>query len=694
MDSKDDKTRLQKIEDMIMIRSVRNALVDLIPILILGAFALIFQYFPSDAYQNWIATAADGILLRIFKIINSATFGMLSVYMTFCVSRAYISYRSDRNVVGTGAIMSSGVAFFILVGADLEKFGTDRTGPKSMFVAIITGILASWIYIKWSKVFKKKYLFTSGADRTFNRMLNTFFPIVFTVIPFALLNALVIWIFDLDSFKDLIALVFKSLFSSGETGFFKGFFFVLLSSVLWFFGIHGSDTLEDVMHSYFYPGLEANQQAVAAGSKPTVILTKEFFDCFVLMGGCGATICLLIAILIFSKSRSRKTLGLAATFPMIFNINELMVFGLPIILNPVMVIPFLTVPLLCYSISYMALYMGWVPLITHQVNWTTPVLMGGYCATGSYAGSVLQLVNIVVGVLVYAPFIRILDKQTMENMRSSYSHFIEFFKQNEGDMANIKLTERYDSYGDIAKELCSELKQSYSRQIVMYYQPQYHYDGRCIGVESLLRWNHPVYGMIYPPLIIKLAEEGGFLEELEEKIWENALADRPYVLEMYGENTKLSVNVTGTTIVDQRFLQFMKKLDSMKSFAGCNICVEVTEQATLSFDDKTIGVLNTLKGMGLLLAIDDFSMGHTSIHYLKDNLFDLIKLDGSLVRGMYDHENSREIITSITKLADNLGLMVIAEYVENEKQRKTLHEYGCDLYQGYLFSAAVPVVRS
>ena len=122
--------------------------------------------------------------------------------------------------------------------------------------------------------------------------------------------------------------------------------------------------------------------------------------------------------------------------------------------------------------------------------------------------------------------------------------------------------------------------------------------------------------------------------------------------------------------------------------------MEVTEQATLSFDDKTIGVLNTLKGMGLLLAIDDFSMGHTSIHYLKDNLFDLIKLDGSLVRGMYDHENSREIITSITKLADNLGLMVIAEYVENEKQKETLHEYGCDRYQGYLFSAAVPVVRS
>ena len=95
--------------------------------------------------------------------------------------------------------------------------------------------------------------------------------------------------------------------------------------------------------------------------------------------------------------------------------------------------------------------------------------------------------------------------------------------------------------------------------------------------------------------------------------------------------------------------------------------------------------------MGLLLAIDDFSMGQTSLHYLKDNFFDVIKIDGSLVRGLNASGNCREIISSITSLSESLSLLVIAEFVETEEQRKILHEIGCDCYQGYLYSPAVPL---
>ena len=93
--------------------------------------------------------------------------------------------------------------------------------------------------------------------------------------------------------------------------------------------------------------------------------------------------------------------------------------------------------------------------------------------------------------------------------------------------------------------------------------------------------------------------------------------------------------------------------------------------------------------MGIELSIDDFSMGSTSIQYLKNNLFDELKLDGSLVKGLKTNENCREIIKSITSLASSLDLIVIAEYVETEEDRKSLHEVGCDRYQGYLYSPAV-----
>jgi len=680
-----------KIEDLTIVRAVRNGLIHITPVLIIGAFSLILQTFPVEAYQQFIATFGDGILLKFFEVIYDATFGVLSVYMTYSISRSYMKLKGDPKTVKGGAIVVSVVSFFILSGAYLSDFGIDCTGPRSMFLAIITGWGASSLYLRLSQLLqgRSKTLFLIGADREFNKMLSTFFPIVAVTLIFALFNTLIMKVFAVDSCRSLLSNAMNELFSYGEIGFLKGFFFVMLSSFLWFCGIHGSDTLEGVMQTYFAPGLVQNQAAVAAGVAPTAILTKEFFDCFVLMGGCGATLCLLISILLFSRSRGRRGLGMAAAFPMLFNINELMVFGLPIIFNITMLVPFLATPLVCYTVSYLAIATGLVPMVTTEVTWTTPVLLGGFRATGSIAGGILQLVNVTIGVLIYTPFVRALDRRALENAKTNYESFMAYFKENEQSLSVICLTELDNVYGDFAKDLCFDLRHGMNKQILLAYQPQYHYDGHCIGAEALLRWEHPLLGMLYPPLVIKLAQEGGFLPELEEKILEKALADRPKVLAQFGEDVKLSVNVTGTTVVTPRYLQFCRQLNEVEPFAGINICIEVTEQAAIFFSEETISTLRALREMGLLLAIDDFSMGQTSIHYLQENIFDIIKLDGSLVDGLFTHENSRDIILSIVQLAKTLNLTVLAEYVDSEEKRRLLHEIGCDNYQGYLYSPAV-----
>ena len=682
---------IRRVEKFTAVRAIRNGLISMIPVLIIGAFALILKTFPIEAYQNAISVFAGGFFLTFLDIIYGATFGVLSVYMTFSISRAYMKLKPDRDIVSGGGIIASMLSFFILAGAYLPGFGTESMGPKSMFLAILTGLGASALYYRLARFFlkRRRVLFSSGTDREFNRMLATFAPVAIVTLVFALFNIIIIKAFSVDSFRMLLSNAFNSLFSWNGTGFFKGFLFVLLSSVLWFFGIHGSDTLEGVMQTYFTPGLAANQAAIASGLAPTTVLTKEFFDCFVLMGGCGSTICLLIAILLFSRNKARRGLGLAATFPMIFNINELMVFGLPIIFNPVMLIPFLTVPLVCYSIAYLAISTGLVPMITSAVEWTTPIILGGFRVTGSIAGAVLQVVNVLVGVLIYLPFVRIMDGQTIETNRHNYEAFVNYFKENESELSGIKLSEQSDVYGDFAKELCAEMRAGMNTQFSLAYQPQYDYSGKCVGAESLLRWNHPDYGMLYPPLVIKLAGEAGLLPLLEETVMKRALADRDKVLKKFGDDIKLSVNVTGMTISTQRYINFLDQINSKDPFAGKNICIEVTEQVALSFDEQTIDALTAIKKMGILLAIDDFSMGMTSLHYLKDNMFDIIKLDGSLIQGMFTHQNSREIISSIVKLSSTLNLTVIAEFVETEEEREGLHEIGCECYQGYLYSPAV-----
>lgn len=684
-----------RLEQTTVVRAVRGGLTNIIPVLTVGAFALILKSFPVDAYQRAIAGFAGGLLPELFEIIFQATFGALSVYMTFSISRSFIKLKADETTVKGGAPIASLISFFILAGANLSSFGTDSMGPKSMFLAIVAALAASYLYLVFSRALNKrsKKLYTTGGDRDFNHMLRSLFPIAAVAVIFALFNEAVIRLFHVDSFRTLVAEMFNRMFSFGESGFLKGFLFVFFSSLLWFFGIHGSDVLEGVMQSYFAPGLKLNQAAVLAGNAPSSVLTKEFFDCFVLMGGCGAAICLLIAILLFSRSRSRRRLGLTAAFPMLFNINELMVFGIPIILNPIMLIPFMLVPLVCYSTAYFAIHMGWVPMITNSVEWTTPILLGGFRSTGSIAGSVLQLVNVVTGVLIYLPFVRMLDRQSEEDVRRGFDSFMDFFRKNEQELTGVSLLDRGDMYGDFAKDLCAEIRNDLLGSVVLYYQPQYHYDGTLIGVEALLRYKHPIHGMLYPPLVIKLAEDGGFLPELEEAVLTAALRDRDKVLEQFGSGVKLSVNITGKTVVSERFIGFCRSLNEADPFDGKNICIEVTEQAALFFNSDTTQILRELKSMGFLLAMDDFSMGQTSLHYLTDSLFDLIKLDGSLVGGLFTHTNTREIIASVVSLAGSLEIKVLAEFVENEEQRQALHEIGCDRYQGYLYSPAMPLEK-
>ena len=271
---------IRQLEQTAVVCAVRGGLVSMIPVLLIGALSLTLNTFPVEAYQKAVSAFAGGFIPNLLELIYSATFGLLSVYMTFFISRSYVKIKAKPETVHSGACVSSMIALFILAGAYLPSFGTNNTGPKSMFLALITGLGATELYLRLHARFnrRRRFIFSDGADRDFNRMLTTIAPITIVSIFFGLLNTAIIRVFNVDSALALLASAFNWLFSHGQTGFLKGFFFVFLSSVLWFFGIHGSDTLENVMQTFFATGLEQNKAAVALGAAPKAVLTKEFFD--------------------------------------------------------------------------------------------------------------------------------------------------------------------------------------------------------------------------------------------------------------------------------------------------------------------------------------------------------------------------------------------------------------------------------
>lgn len=677
-----------RMEGSRFVKMIRDGLRMLIPVLMVGSFALILRSFPLEAYQTFIQTFASGCLYSIFSIVYNATFGMLSVYMVICLSYCCTHFGRNRDGTVIGAVSSGLAAFLISVGFLTDAFEINSLSPVGMFTAILCGILAPRLYMLLSKGLPNIRIFSDGSEPTFNHAIQSIFPLALVAATFAAVNYAIDALFQVNNSFELFSILMNRLFAGIGRGVWGGLLYVLLSSVMWFFGIHGSDVLESVNVTVFEPAIDVNVALVAQGLAPTEIYTKTFFDVFVLMGGCGSALSLLLALLMFSRRGSNKSVAKMAAFPMLFNINELMIFGLPVAYNAILLLPFIAAPLAAFVLSSVAMKTGLVPLTTNAVAWTTPVILGGYRATGSLAGSVLQLLNLAVGTLIYMPFVKRYDRMREREAKAHIEELISMQKENEALNRNARLTDQKGMTGDLAKQLVNDMQSALANDaLYLLYQPQCDPNGRCVGAEALLRWQHPVFGLIYPPLVIKLAEEGGLLTELEKHVFAMAKRD----VERSGLCRPVSVNVTSTTLESKGFLEFLEETFPNARAGDAPMCIEITEQRALMTDGSVMDTLSTLRAKGFLLAIDDFSMGFTSLKYLQEGKFDEVKLDGSLVRSITDSARTRDIISSIIYLASSLGFSVLAEFVETKTQQKQLEALGCRAYQGYLFSKPLPI---
>ena len=673
---------------------IRSSLIMLIPILLIGSMALMLKSFPIVAYQNFISSFCDGVILNFLSLIYSATFGVLSLYASISISICYTQQIGKDNRHTLGPMIASLVAFIIVSGTVEEGvINTESLGAAGMFTAVIWSLFASWLYDVLSKKMKRSLrLFTEGDDEVFRNTLFALAPTAIVAVVAALINAVSMLVFDGSNLHMVFSGGIERLFEGVGRNLGGVLLFEFMAQLMWFFGIHGNNVLEPVCQELFVPAMDINQQLVAQGMEATEIYSKTFLDVFINMGGSGSIMCLLIAIMVFSHRRSNRKLGEMAAIPAFFNISELITFGLPIVFNPIFIIPYLVVPMVLATTSTLAVEIGLVPMAVNHVEWTTPILWSGYLATDSIAGSILQVVNLVIGTLIYAPFVKLFDKVMIRDANRKMDQLVDILKKSEETREVVQVLSMRDEGGMVARHLAEDLQtQLIDRRPNMYYQPQYNNKGECIGAEALLRWNHSIYNMVYPPLVIQVAQESGKLIALEKNIFVTIMESMPRLIEILGEETKISVNVTGTTIQSEEFEKFLIQLSKDYPLYCRRVVIEITEQAALSIQEELIDRLTRIAKRGYGFAIDDFSMGSTSIKYLQTNVFNLIKLDGSMTRVILKNRRSKDIIASITKLSSDLGIDVLAEYVETEEQRQALEEVGCYLYQGWLYSPAVPI---
>jgi EAL domain-containing protein (putative c-di-GMP-specific phosphodiesterase class I) len=221
----------------------------------------------------------------------------------------------------------------------------------------------------------------------------------------------------------------------------------------------------------------------------------------------------------------------------------------------------------------------------------------------------------------------------------------------------------------------------------MHYQPKIDVaSNRITGMEALLRWQHPTLGWVPPQKFITLAEETGMIKSIGKWALRTACEQNKRWQEVSAERLQVAVNLSPRQLSDDNLIADIREILDDTGLDASFLELEITENAVMVNPDKAIAVLNTLRTMGVSVAIDDFGIGYSSLAYLKNFPIHTVKIDRSFVRGVPDNRGDAAITKAIISLAHSLECSVIAEGAETRKQFEFLRDHDCDSVQGYYFS--------
>ncbi len=386
------------------------------PLLIVGSFFLLIANFPIPGWTNFWARFFGENWDAYFAKPTDATFSIMAMLAVVGIGYSFSGQMKVDKLFGAAVSL---VCWFLIMPYKIMVNDTAVSGiplgwvgSKGIFVGIIVAFLSVHIYA-W--VNKKGWIIKmpDGVPPTVAKSFSALIPAGISVLVFFIINIIFAMTPYDNAFNFVFTILQTPLLKLGNTLPAMVIAYIFLH-LFWFFGVNGGSVVGAVFNPILQTLSAENLAAFQAGQPLPNIISQQFQDLFATFGGCGSTLSLLIAMLFFCRSKRIKELGKLAFIPGLFGINEPIVFGLPILLNPMILIPFMLVPTINIVISYFCLSIGLVPLCSGvAIPWTMPVILSGFLATG-WQGAVLQLILLVLGVFIYMPFIRMMDKQYME----------------------------------------------------------------------------------------------------------------------------------------------------------------------------------------------------------------------------------------------------------------------------------------
>lgn len=401
--------------------AIRDAFMLAFPITMFASITLIITNIPSAfKFDKYVPKGYTDFMNNYLGSVPNATMNIMAVFVAFGVAY-YLAKSFKANSVYAGAISLSSFILVMPLYADKTAnafIPIARLGSQGMFVAILVGIGVGVLYSKLENAgFKIKM--PEQVPPAIAKSFEAIIPGFITMLLFTTIRLIFTWtpwgnVFDIV-YKGLQAPLTNLTDSLPST-----LIAVFFAQIFWWFGVHGQILVNSVIDPIWQTMAIQNYKAFAAGHAVPHIISSSFMGVFPIIGGNGMTLGVIILAIFMARSVRLKSISKMVLPASLFNISEPITFGLPVVLNPVVLVPWIIGPMIAVTIDYIVMSIGLVPRpIGVVVPWTTPVFLAGWLACNSIRGGLLQLFNVVLVALIWVPFLKILDNQFLKEEQAT-----------------------------------------------------------------------------------------------------------------------------------------------------------------------------------------------------------------------------------------------------------------------------------
>ncbi|MBO1115693.1 PTS transporter subunit EIIC [Enterococcus hirae] len=406
------KPFFEKISNNSYLRAIRDGFISLIPVILFSSFFLLVAYVPNAFNFHW-GEEIESILMKAYN----GSMGILGILMAATVTKSLTENFNTKlpktNQINSTSTMIAAFIGFLIVGVDsLEGgFASDYMGTKGLMTAFIVGFIVPNIYrfcVSKNLTVKMPEEVPGNISQTFKDLI----PITLSTVFF--------WRFDLgfrnlvgSGFSEKLIELFQPIFSAADGYFGLALIFGAMA-FFWFVGIHGPSIVEPAVAAIYITNVEMNFQLYQSGEHAPKILSQGLQYFVATLGGTGATLVITLMFAFLAKSKQLKTMGRASAIPVLFGVNEPMLFGAPIVLNPIFFIPFILAPILNVWIFKFFVEVLDMNGFIYNLPWTTPGPVGLILGTG-FAGLsiVLMIVLLTIDFAIYYPFFKAYDNELL-----------------------------------------------------------------------------------------------------------------------------------------------------------------------------------------------------------------------------------------------------------------------------------------